>query len=90
MFLCPGPFICINEPNEKAVLERWFSHIRETRPTVYVTYNGDFFDWPFIEARATHHGLSLAQEIGIWKEQEEYLGRFVRILPFTFGLKYCI
>jgi DNA polymerase epsilon subunit 1 len=71
-----GPFHCINEPNEKALLERWFSHIRETRPNVYVSYNGDRFDWPFIEARCEHHGLNMKDEIGIWKDQEEYRGRF--------------
>mgnify|MGYP002387289752 CR=1 FL=1 len=26
-------------------------YIRESRPLIYVTYNGDFFDWPFIETR---------------------------------------
>jgi DNA polymerase epsilon subunit 1 len=51
-----GPFTCINEPNEKALLQRWFEHIREVRPHVYVSYNGDRFDWPFIEARCLVHG----------------------------------
>ena len=54
-----GPFTCINEPNEKALLQRWFEHIREVRPHVYVSYNGDRFDWPFIEARCLVHGADL-------------------------------
>lgn len=29
-----------------------------------MTYNGDFFDFPFIEARAAVHGMDMAQEIG--------------------------
>lgn len=29
-----------------------------------MTYNGDYFDFPFIEARAAVHGLDMAQEIG--------------------------
>ena len=29
-----------------------------------MTYNGDFFDWPFIETRAIKHGMDMAREIG--------------------------
>eukprot|EP00882_Tetradesmus_deserticola_P032385 GHRQ01036740.1.p1 GENE.GHRQ01036740.1~~GHRQ01036740.1.p1 ORF type:complete len:112 (-),score=45.55 GHRQ01036740.1:257-592(-) len=29
-----------------------------------VTYNGDFFDYPFIETRAAVHGLDMARELG--------------------------
>ena len=47
----PGPFIVWNEPDEAALLRRWFDHMRETQPCVYVTYNGDFFDWPFVETQ---------------------------------------
>ena len=35
-----------------------------------MTYNGDFFDWPFIEARAAFHGLDMAKEIGFAKNRE--------------------
>lgn len=31
--------------------------MEEVKPGIYVTYNGDFFDWPFMERRAAHHGL---------------------------------
>jgi len=31
---------------------------------VYVTYNGDFFDWPFIETRASKLGMDMHEEIG--------------------------
>lgn len=27
------------------LIQRWFEHIQETKPTIMVTYNGDFFDW---------------------------------------------
>uniref|UniRef100_A0AC34Q2Y3 DNA polymerase epsilon catalytic subunit n=1 Tax=Panagrolaimus sp. JU765 TaxID=591449 RepID=A0AC34Q2Y3_9BILA len=38
-----------------------------------VTYNGDFFDWPFVEARAEFHGLKMYDEIGFYKDsQDEY------------------
>ena len=66
----PGPFMIFNEANEKAVLERFFLHIKEARPTVIATYNGDFFDWPFVEARASVNGIDMYQEIG-WKKDNE-------------------
>ena len=31
---------------------------------MYVTYNGDFFDWPFIETRASKLGMDMHEEIG--------------------------
>ena len=60
----PGPFIVWNEPDEKALLRRWFDHMRDAQPNVYVTYNGDYFDFPFIETRAKKHGMSMYREIG--------------------------
>ncbi|KAI9844901.1 MAG: DNA polymerase epsilon catalytic subunit [Sclerophora amabilis] len=66
-----GPFIIFNEPDEKAVLERFFQHIKEAKPTVIATYNGDFFDWPFVEARASMLGIDMYQEIGFRKNSED-------------------
>ncbi|KAI9822489.1 MAG: DNA polymerase epsilon catalytic subunit [Pycnora praestabilis] len=66
-----GPFLIFNEPDEKAVLERFFLHIKEARPTVIATYNGDFFDWPFVEARASVLGIDMYQEIGFRKNSED-------------------
>ncbi|KAJ3380162.1 DNA polymerase epsilon catalytic subunit [Lobulomyces angularis] len=74
-----GPFTIFNEPNEVdyfnfnanyvqvAVIKKFFEHIKETKPTVVSTYNGDFFDFPFIDARATAHGISMEKEIGFRK-----------------------
>lgn len=59
-----------NEPDEKAVLERFFEHVKEAKPTVIVTYNGDFFDWPFVEARASFLGIDMYQEIGFRRNGE--------------------
>ncbi|OAL63040.1 DNA polymerase epsilon catalytic subunit A [Trichophyton rubrum] len=67
----PGPFTIFNEPDEKAVLERFFSHIKEAKPSVMVTYNGDFFDWPFVEARASVQGIDMYAEIGFRKNSED-------------------
>ncbi|KAF2353054.1 DNA-directed DNA polymerase family B multifunctional domain [Trinorchestia longiramus] len=59
-----GPFVIFNEQNEISLLQRFFDHIIEVRPHIFVTYNGDFFDWPFVEARASFHGLNMLTEIG--------------------------
>lgn len=67
----PGSFDVFNEPNEKALLERFFEHIKECRPTIIVTYNGDFFDWPFVEGRASHHGINMYNEIGFKKDSDD-------------------
>lgn len=66
-----GLFTIFNEPTEEDCLRRFFHHVQEVKPTVFVTYNGDFFDWPFVEARAKIHGIDMFQEIGIRKDQEE-------------------
>ncbi|KAF2000328.1 DUF1744-domain-containing protein [Amniculicola lignicola CBS 123094] len=66
-----GPFIIFNEPDEKGLLERFFEHIKEARPNVIVTYNGDFFDWPFVEARASVLGIDMYSEIGFRKNSED-------------------
>ena len=47
----PGPFTVFNEPDEKGTLQKFCAHLRELRPTIIVTYNGDSFDWPYIDDR---------------------------------------
>ena len=42
------------------LLKFWFAHMREVKPGIYVTYNGDYFDWPFIESRAAYHGFKMS------------------------------
>ncbi|KAL3319162.1 hypothetical protein Ciccas_002174 [Cichlidogyrus casuarinus] len=59
-----GPFKVKNLANEAAVIQFFFDHIRRVRPNVITTYNGDSFDWPFVESRAKIHGLSMLDEIG--------------------------
>ncbi|PYH76663.1 putative DNA polymerase epsilon, catalytic subunit A/POL2 [Aspergillus uvarum CBS 121591] len=66
-----GPFIIFNEPDERSVIERFFEHIKEAKPTVIATYNGDFFDWPFVEARASVLGIDMYKEIGFRKNSED-------------------
>lgn len=66
-----GPFTIFNEEDEEAVLRRFFEHIQEAKPTIFVTYNGDFFDWPFVEGRAKANGIDMYQEIGVYKDDED-------------------
>ncbi|XP_050664128.1 DNA polymerase epsilon catalytic subunit 1 isoform X2 [Leptidea sinapis] len=62
-----GQFIIFNEQNELALIQKFFDHIMDVKPHIFVTYNGDFFDWPFVEARAAILGLDMKQEIGFSK-----------------------
>ncbi|TIB63670.1 hypothetical protein E3P77_03431 [Wallemia ichthyophaga] len=66
-----GPFSIFNEPDEAGVLKRFFEHIRQVQPTVMATYNGDFFDFPYVDARATANGLSLYAETGFERDNED-------------------
>ncbi|OJJ60688.1 hypothetical protein ASPSYDRAFT_173502 [Aspergillus sydowii CBS 593.65] len=66
-----GPFMIFNEPDERGVIERFFEHIQQAKPTVIATYNGDFFDWPFVEARASVLGIDMYREIGFRKNSED-------------------
>ncbi|BFZ56266.1 DNA polymerase epsilon catalytic subunit [Savitreella phatthalungensis] len=66
-----GPFVIFNEADEVAVLRRFYDHIIEARPTVMVTYNGDFFDWPFVETRSRILGIDMYEEIGFRKNAED-------------------
>jgi len=73
----PGPFHIFNEATEKDLLERFFSEYRKHKPQIVVTYNGDFFDWPFVQDRAAVYGLDMRQEVGVERVSEdgEFRGR---------------
>lgn len=73
----PGPFTVFNELNERDLLQRFFDHVVDVQPHIFVTYNGDFFDWPFLDARAKVHGINMADEIGVSLDLRsgEYRGR---------------
>ncbi|XP_065212426.1 DNA polymerase epsilon catalytic subunit 1 [Planococcus citri] len=65
-----GFFTIFNEPNEEALINRFFEHVNDVKPHIFVTYNGDFFDWPFVETRAAVHGLDMSKEIGFAKSKD--------------------
>lgn len=60
-----GPFAIFNERDERALLRRFCEHMRALKPSIYVTYNGDFFDWPFLAERAERAGISLAAQLSV-------------------------
>ena len=62
----PGPFVVINELTEEALIRRFLYEFERSNPQIVVTYNGDFFDWPFLERRAAVYGLDLRREIGFY------------------------
>ncbi|KAG6831555.1 hypothetical protein H0H92_009474 [Tricholoma furcatifolium] len=71
-----GPFTIFNEPNEAETIKRFFSHIQDVKPTVMATFNGDFFDFPFLDARAKVNGIDMFLETGFAKDSEdEYKSR---------------
>ncbi|XP_012159069.1 DNA polymerase epsilon catalytic subunit A [Ceratitis capitata] len=71
-----GNFIVFNENDEMHLIQKFFDHIMEVRPHIVVTYNGDFFDWPFVETRAAVYDLDMKQEIGFSKLRDGfYLSR---------------
>ncbi|OVA03605.1 DNA-directed DNA polymerase [Macleaya cordata] len=73
-----GCFKVTNVKTEVELLRQWFAHMQEVKPGIYVTYNGDFFDWPFLESRAARHGISMSNELGFQcdKNQGECRSKF--------------
>ncbi|KAI6196280.1 DNA polymerase epsilon catalytic subunit A [Aphelenchoides besseyi] len=68
-----GEFMVFNEPDEKATISKFFDHLLKAKPSIMVSYNGDFFDWPFVETRAKFHQLDMSKMIGFSKDaQDEY------------------
>ena len=59
-------------------------HSLQAKPALYVTYNGDFFDWPFIETRASKHGMDMAREVGFaMTKDNSCLSRWVLALSWV-------
>jgi DNA polymerase epsilon subunit 1 len=83
-----GIFTVFNEPNEEHLLKKFFSHIRETKPFIFTTFNGDSFDWPFIHKRAESYGLKIEDEIGVYNfSAGEYSGRFAAHMDCLYWVK---
>lgn len=62
--------------SQAGVINRFFSHIQDVKPTVIATFNGDFFDFPFLDARSKVNGIDMFLETGFAKDAEdEYKSR---------------
>lgn len=48
----------------------YISILLQVQPHIFVTYNGDFFDWPFVEARASIYEMDMKKIIGFSKNRE--------------------
>lgn len=68
-----------NEKNEYDTMKRFFKVIIDYKPTIITSFNGDKFDWPFIENRCVELNLNVEAELGIRKSEEtgEYFGRYL-------------
>ncbi|RYY87674.1 hypothetical protein EON63_03695 [archaeon] len=72
----PGPFTVVNLPTEETMLRHFMKHIQTLQPHILVTYNGDKFDWPYVETRCgKYEGLRLFSHLGIRANK----GRCIRI-----------
>jgi len=77
-----GYFHVFNEPDEKGLLLRFAEHCRELRVNVFVTFNGDNFDIPFILERMKSNKLNMETELGLTGistssgGKDEFTGRF--------------
>ncbi len=65
-----------NNSTQAALLKHFFGHIKEQHPNIFVSFNGDFFDWPFVEARAKANGMSMYEEVGVYEDKGEYKCRY--------------
>ena len=86
-----GEFTVFNEKDEACLIQKFFDHICETKPSIFTTFNGDYFDWPFLKARADFHKISMESEIGITSttrmDGEEYSGRFASHMDCFYWVK---
>lgn len=54
-----------NLPNERSLILTFFAHLQQLNPHVHCTYNGDFFDFPFVEKRCQILGINFYFGSGI-------------------------
>ena len=59
-----------NEKTEKNLLERFYDVIYDYKPLIITTFNGDFFDLPFMEERTNFHGMNFQEKMYMTKNSE--------------------
>lgn len=55
---------------------KFLEHIKEVKPFIITSFNGDRFDWPYVDQRMQKYGIKLEKEIGVGNFNEEYFGRY--------------
>ncbi|KAI4291287.1 DNA polymerase epsilon subunit 1 [Pancytospora philotis] len=70
-------FRVANEENEEALLVRFVEAVQQHRPHIITTYNGGYFDWPFVEKRAAKYGISLERALSMRATREYYESPFI-------------
>lgn len=63
--------------SEKHALEIFGEIISNYRPTVITTFNGDKFDYPFLEARCEVNGVGFEKIMGVANKSDEYYGAYI-------------
>lgn len=61
-----------NEPDEKALLIKFIKEVSRIRPLVLTTFNGDYFDIPFIILRAGKYKIDLGRDLGIIEQRNGF------------------
>ncbi len=61
----PGPFVVYNYANEEGVMRAFIEQVKAARPQIFVTFNGDYFDWPFVHARCKQYDIDMPRELGV-------------------------
>ncbi|MCC6965785.1 MAG: ribonuclease H-like domain-containing protein [Nitrospira sp.] len=57
--------------NEQALLRAFWSHLAQSRPSLFITHNGLNFDLPFIKKRSIIHQVKPAMDINLAKFRAE-------------------
>jgi DNA polymerase epsilon subunit 1 len=76
-----GHFTVSNCEDEKAMIQAFYGLIKRVQPHILVTFNGDFFDFPYVAKRSEILGLDMMKEIGVYKisqgAEEYFAGRSI-------------
>ncbi|ORM39971.1 DNA polymerase epsilon catalytic subunit A [Babesia sp. Xinjiang] len=73
-----GSFKVFNEQGELKLLQRFFTLITSLAPHIIVTYNGDSFDFPYVQRRAQINGLSMESMLGLYRTSSDvYTGNAI-------------
>eukprot|EP00835_Amoeboradix_gromovi_P002472 NODE_141_length_17903_cov_0.288643.p1 type:complete len:1889 gc:universal NODE_141_length_17903_cov_0.288643:9604-3938(-) len=67
-----GVFTIYNEPNEHNLLQKFISHILDIKPHIFTTYNGDMFDFPYVQTRCALYNLNLYELFGFQSVNDEF------------------